>query len=108
MKKINFLKSLFVSAALVIMSCGPDNFGACFNADDNNVSVNQVITFTNCSSLESKNQDCRWSFGDGLDTTVQGNIAVKHAYKSTGQFEVKLSIGEGSNLSVHTLNVSVF
>ena len=97
MKKINFLKSLFVSAALVMVSCGPDNFGACFNADDNNVSVNQVITFTNCSSLESKNQVCRWSLGDGLDTTVQGNIGVKHAYKSTGQYEVKLSNACGSN-----------
>ncbi|MFZ4753535.1 MAG: PKD domain-containing protein [Chitinophagaceae bacterium] len=108
MKKNNFLKSLFVSAAFLMMSCGPDDIGACFNADDNNVSVNQVVTFSNCSSLESKNQDCRWSFGDGVDTTVQGNIAVKHAYKSTGQFEVKLSIGEGSKLSVHTLNLSVF
>ena len=91
-----------------LISCGPSEIGACFNASDNNVSVNEVVTFTNCSSLQTANQLCHWSFGDGNDTTIAGNASVHHAFKNIGQYEVKLTTGEGAKLSTHTLELSVF
>ncbi|MCX8470218.1 MAG: PKD domain-containing protein [Chitinophagaceae bacterium] len=105
----NKLKNIAVLFGVtIISSCSTAEIGACFNASDNNVSVNEVITFTNCSSLQTATQQCNWSFGDGKDTVVLGNAAVKHAYKTIGQYQVKLTTGEGTNLSTHTLDVSVF
>jgi PKD repeat protein len=104
----NILKSGLIAITSLVFSCSPANFGACFNADDNNVSPNQVITFTNCSSLGSSNQECNWSFGDGKDTVVVGNAAVTHAYKTIGSYTVQLTTGVGTDASTHTLDISVF
>ena len=112
-KTIQTMKNKFKNFAIlfcatIISSCSTADIGACFNASDNNISVNEVITFTNCSSIQTATQQCNWSFGDGKDTVVLGNAAVKHAYKTIGQYQVKLTTGEGTNLSTHTLDVSVF
>jgi hypothetical protein len=106
--KSNFKIAIIAMTSILFNACSPSDIGACFNADDNNVSPNQVVTFTNCSSLKVPTQQCNWSFGDGKDTIVFGNSKVQHAYKTTGQFVVKLVTGEGANLSTHTLNLSVF
>jgi hypothetical protein len=111
--KTNFLKTFVLLFSLSLstsnfISCSGIELGACFTASDNNVSPNDVVTFTNCSNLQTENQACYWSFGDGVDTTVYGNLPVQHAYKTTGQYEVELVTGTGSNESKHTLELSVF
>lgn len=102
------LKSGLIAIASLAFACSPVTLGACFTADDNNVAPNQVITFTNCSSLTSSTQQCNWSFGDGKDTVVFGNAVVQHAYKTIGSFTVKLTTGVGTDASTHTLDISVF
>lgn len=89
-------------------NCNHGEVGACFTASDNNVSPNEVVTFTNCSSLQTADQACYWSFGDGEDMTIYGNSPVQHSYSQMGQYEVKLMTGEGSKESTHTLEFSVF
>lgn len=107
------LKSFVLGIASLLVSpfftaCNHDEIGACFTASDNNVSPYEVVTFTNCSSLQTVDQACYWSFGDGEDTTIYGNSPVYHSYTQTGQYEVKLKTGTGSKESTHTLDLSVF
>lgn len=92
----------------LFIACNQDDMGACFTASSNNVSPLEVVTFTNCSSLQTVDQACYWSFGDGVDTTIYGNSAVQHSYTQTGKYQVKLKTGTGAKESTHTLDLSIF
>ncbi len=58
---------------------------ACFSVSNDDASVGEIISFSNCSTNAS---NYLWDFGDG---NTSGEISPTHAYEEAGQYVVKLT-----------------
>ncbi len=89
--------------SLSFLSCKKPHYKACFTADKTTVTVNETITFSNCSDFDGGYTDCQWSFGDGTVIHSQGQSSVEHSYSAIGQYEVRLWIGEKEGPASETI-----
>jgi PKD repeat protein len=103
---------LFLILALTIfslnfVSCKKHRYKACLTVDKSTVSVGETVTCTNCSDFDGGYTDCHWTFGDGNNTYTKGQASVTHSFSSTGQFEIRLTVGEKENNSEQTKTITV-
>src|SRR5215216_5107794 len=104
MKTLCMIAAMFSIA--VIAGCSkpdPDVMPvACFTASANNVKVNTVVNFTDCSTDAT---NWSWQFGDG-QTSIQASPS--HTYTAAGSYTVQLTAtnGSGTNTTSKTIVVA--
>lgn len=96
--------------AITLLFCGcrkKHHYKACFTIDKTSVTVNEVVTFSNCSDYDGGYTDALWDFGDGSTANSKGTENVRHSYNTAGTYKVILYVGEKENKSEETKNITV-
>ncbi|MGL4597422.1 MAG: PKD domain-containing protein [Bacteroidia bacterium] len=104
MKRVTFLSTMLV---LFFVSCNKPNYNACFTLDRSTVNPGDIINITNCSDFDGEETRSKWDFGDGFSIISTRQDPMTHAYGTSGQFTIKLTIGEKENTSEFTRTVVV-
>jgi hypothetical protein len=103
---LSLLFALAISS-LTLISCKKLRYEACFSVDKHTYNIGDTVTFKNCSNFDGGYTTCNWSFGDGKYAYTTGLESVTHSYGSSGQFEIRLSVGEKENNSEQTKTINV-
>lgn len=99
------MKRVFLLCPLALVvglsGCEKEQASACFTTSTTNPTVNQAVSFTNCSDNADEYE---WNFGDGGTAT---GSAASHIYSLAGNYTVTLTASNDDNSDQLTQSITV-
>lgn len=90
------IKTLSIMGLFCFFGCNKSNdFKACISTDKDTYSINEEITFKNCSKFNKGDEKSGvvWGMGDGNSMFSFGNDSIVYQYEKAGEYIIKLIIG---------------